>query len=292
MNYYQRHLGDYTRDTAHLSMLEHGAYSLLLDRYYITESPIPEGQAHRVARARTEEERSAVDAVLAEFFSLIDGAWHNSRADHELTIATARIEAARKNGKTGGRPRKADQETEKKPTGFFLGNPDASNQATQEKALQPPTTTQVSEKPSVRRGSRLPDDWVLPKAWGEWAIAHQPTWTADHCRAVASNFADFWQAKAGKDATKLDWEKTWHTWVRRDGAMKAAPGQHTGTQGSPLVSPAIEKTREFLKAQQLEEEQIARNAEVARQIRDNRGLRGMVQASALPQPIFPEETQA
>ena len=36
MNYYERHLGDYARDTGHLSMLEHGAYSLLLDRYYAT----------------------------------------------------------------------------------------------------------------------------------------------------------------------------------------------------------------------------------------------------------------
>jgi uncharacterized protein YdaU (DUF1376 family) len=33
VNYYERHLGDYAKDAGHLSMLEHGAYSLLLDRY-------------------------------------------------------------------------------------------------------------------------------------------------------------------------------------------------------------------------------------------------------------------
>jgi hypothetical protein len=32
MKFYQRHLGDYARDTAHLSLLEHGVYSVLLDR--------------------------------------------------------------------------------------------------------------------------------------------------------------------------------------------------------------------------------------------------------------------
>ena len=45
MNYYERHLGDYAKDAGHLSMLEHGAYSLLLDRYYTTEQPIPADQA-------------------------------------------------------------------------------------------------------------------------------------------------------------------------------------------------------------------------------------------------------
>lgn len=84
MNYYERHLGDYARDAAHLSMLEHGAYTLLLDRYYATESPIPEDQVYRIARARTPEECEAVDVVLAEFFVLEDGAYHQKRCDEEI----------------------------------------------------------------------------------------------------------------------------------------------------------------------------------------------------------------
>ena len=84
MNYYEHHLGDYAKDTAHLTMLEHGAYRLLLDRYYGTEQGIPADQAHRLARARTKEEKQAVDDVLAEFFQLVDGAWMNKRADEEI----------------------------------------------------------------------------------------------------------------------------------------------------------------------------------------------------------------
>ena len=84
MNYYERHLGDYSKDTAHLSMIEHGAYGLLLDRYYSTEAGIPADQAHRVARARTREEKQAVDVVLSEFFQMIDGVWVNKRADEEI----------------------------------------------------------------------------------------------------------------------------------------------------------------------------------------------------------------
>jgi uncharacterized protein YdaU (DUF1376 family) len=88
MNYYERHLGDYARDAAHLTMLEHGAYTLLLDRYYTTESGIPEDQAHRICRARSNAERAAVDTVLHEFFVLTDGVWVNRRAEEEIANHT------------------------------------------------------------------------------------------------------------------------------------------------------------------------------------------------------------
>lgn len=156
MNYYERHLGDYAKDTAHLTMIEHGAYSLLLDRYYGTEQGIPADQAHRIARARTKEEKAAVDVVLAEFFLLVDGVWTNQRAEEEITKAHAKISAAKENGKKGGRPKKqksgSENETQQKPSGLFMG----SENETQPKAHQSPSTshqtpeelTVVCEQPS------------------------------------------------------------------------------------------------------------------------------------------------
>src|SRR5690606_5795462 len=91
----ERHLGDYARDTGHLSLLEHGVYNLLLDRYYITEAGIPSDQVYRVARARTEDERAAVDAVLSEFFDLVDGVWINSRCEQEIELYRAKREKAK-----------------------------------------------------------------------------------------------------------------------------------------------------------------------------------------------------
>ena len=145
VNYYERHLGDYARDTAHLSMLEHGAYGLLLDRYYATEAGIPADQAHRLARAKSPAERAAVDAVLTEFFTLSGGLWINSRADREVEKAQTKIEAARRNGKTGGRPKKNPEGTQQKPTGLSLG----SENGTQAKALQTPDTIEELSTPSV-----------------------------------------------------------------------------------------------------------------------------------------------
>jgi uncharacterized protein YdaU (DUF1376 family) len=145
MNYYERHLGDYAKDTAHLSMLEHGAYNLLLDRYYSTESGIPADQVYRVARARSRAERAAVDAVLQEFFALQDGSWIKNRCEEEITRAHVKISASRLNGKKGGRPKKNPEETQEKPSGFSVG----SENETQQKALQSPVSNLQSKSGSA-----------------------------------------------------------------------------------------------------------------------------------------------
>lgn len=86
MNYYEHHLGDYMRDTAHLSMLEDGAYRRLLDAYYIKELPIPATlrDAYRLARAQTKPERDAVQTVLREFFEETPQGWKHKRCDAEI----------------------------------------------------------------------------------------------------------------------------------------------------------------------------------------------------------------
>lgn len=109
MNFYPRYPGDYMSKTAHLSMLEDGAYGRLLDWYYANERPIPEGRVYAVARALTDEERAAVDMVLKEFFVLGDGVYRNDRADDEVGIGQRRIKAAKENGSLGGRPRMAQK---------------------------------------------------------------------------------------------------------------------------------------------------------------------------------------
>ena len=81
MNFYKHFLGDYARDTAHLSMLEHAAYRLLLDHYYATERKLPmPAQCERICRATSNEEKAAVRSVLAQFFK--NGV--NERAEKEI----------------------------------------------------------------------------------------------------------------------------------------------------------------------------------------------------------------
>lgn len=107
MNYYSHHIGDYRRDTAHLSLLEHGVYRQLLDMYYLSESKIPaETEAvYRRLCARTDDEKRSVDTVLSEFFRL-EGGWVHTRCDKEIAEYQGKAERARNNGKLGGRPTK------------------------------------------------------------------------------------------------------------------------------------------------------------------------------------------
>ena len=109
MNYYERYCGDYQRDTAHLSLAEHGAYTMLLDTYFSVEKPLSSDlpSLYRVCRAMTRLEQQAVKSVVDQFFpvSSADGFRHNQRADREIAKARPKIEAARNNGRKGGRPR-------------------------------------------------------------------------------------------------------------------------------------------------------------------------------------------
>jgi len=104
VNYYKRHLGDYAKDAGHLCMLEHGAYTLLLDRLYATEKAVPEVDVYRITRATSKIEREAVDAILREFFFKDGDGWMNARVQEELDRAAERADVNRTNGKAGGRP--------------------------------------------------------------------------------------------------------------------------------------------------------------------------------------------
>lgn len=62
-----------------------------------------------------------------------------------------------------------------------------------------------------KRGTHLPPDWRLPRAWGEWALEHFDV-SATEVRSEAERFRDHWHTKSGKDATKRDWFATWRNW--------------------------------------------------------------------------------
>lgn len=99
MNFYKRYIGDYARDTAHLSLMEHGAYQVLLDTYYATSGqlPVESEELYRIARAMNTAERKAVDKVASQFFTINgDGTRHNKRADEEITSYTTQAETNRR----------------------------------------------------------------------------------------------------------------------------------------------------------------------------------------------------
>ena len=86
MNYVELHIGDFEKATAHLTACEDGIYGRLLRRYYDTEAPLglDLSALQRLVRARTRDEKQAVQTILEEFFQKADDGWHHSRCDEVL----------------------------------------------------------------------------------------------------------------------------------------------------------------------------------------------------------------
>lgn len=63
-----------------------------------------------------------------------------------------------------------------------------------------------------KRGTRIPDDWQPARTKGniEAEEGHTPEWL----RNELAKFRDYWTAKTGQSATKLDWQATWRNWIR------------------------------------------------------------------------------
>lgn len=228
MNYYRHYIGDYLRDTADLSLAEHGAYCLLLNYYYADERPLPgeHRTIYRRLRAMGRDEQAAIDAVLSRFFHRTDDGYHQKRVDYEIGVSAK----ARINGKGGGRPR-TEHETGTitgietglqtgEETGTITENITGSGHPTNHQPTSNQSTNHhppsESRAEAVRsRGSRLPPDWKFPDDWKAWASEKRPDLDPE---ITAERFRDFWIAKAGKDGRKLDWHATWRNWVRNERA--------------------------------------------------------------------------
>jgi uncharacterized protein YdaU (DUF1376 family) len=89
MHSYTRHLGDYAKDTRHLTLLEHGAYNVLMDWCYASERALPNDEAmlYRICAAFTKPEQQAVMSVITQFFQEQSEGWVQKRIEQELMKA-------------------------------------------------------------------------------------------------------------------------------------------------------------------------------------------------------------
>ncbi len=213
------YVGDYLADTGHLSGAEHGAYLLLLMHSWRT-GPLPDDDAMLARIARTEPAAwRRMAPVIRAFFQAEGGRLVQARLERERAAASGhaerRADAARKAASARWQshaPRMRDA-SDPHASGMRLQCPSPS----QEQEIPPSPPSEVRSP----RGSRLPVDWQ-PDA-DLTAFATQQGLDA---RRVAAQFRDYWHAKAGKDAVKLDWPATWRGWCRREAERKpsrAAP---------------------------------------------------------------------
>jgi uncharacterized protein YdaU (DUF1376 family) len=90
------YVGDYLRDTMHLSCLEHGAYRQLLDRCYMEGGCLKDDNDQLARTCKLPlREWMAIRNTIKPFFRCAKGWWYHDRVIKELAAAKLRSENAR-----------------------------------------------------------------------------------------------------------------------------------------------------------------------------------------------------
>ncbi|MEE9223082.1 MAG: YdaU family protein [Nitrosomonadaceae bacterium] len=107
MHHYPHHIGDFNSATRHLNRLERGIYRDLIELYYDTEEPLI-GDVKLICRkiiAVTEEEVTAVEQVLAEFFKSNNSRYHHRRCEKVIAGYHRQQKSKSKAGKASAKAR-------------------------------------------------------------------------------------------------------------------------------------------------------------------------------------------
>lgn len=235
MNYYEHHLGDYLRDTAHLSMIEDGAYRRLIDAYYIRQQPLPAElrDVYRLVRAGSKQDKEAVDVVLREFFTQTEEGWSHTRCEKEI----ARFQEKQSKARASANKRWAAVPTDSERNANAMRTHSEGN-APRARPQSPDTNT-PSLRSGVARGTRLPPNWEPePEQWGDACIALK----VDGACTELAKFRDYWISQPGQKGVKADWNATWRNWIRK--AVEYAESRGHSRQGPAKPTSAVERVRE------------------------------------------------
>ena len=203
-------------------------YTVLLMLQYDSGEPVAYEGQERVLQVRCGLPRKRLDIAVSELvklgkLSLIDGRLSNRRADKEIIKISEKIRKNSENSEKGGfaTQKKWGKKHNKvndsdRPTGQPTGQP-------KQGPIPPsPVPRPIEEPPMVvtrTKASRLPDDWVLPENYREWARGkgwHDPAINRQAARMLN------W-SRSSKNGAKLDWYRAWQNWI--DGAQKDNPAR-------------------------------------------------------------------
>lgn len=252
VNYYKRHLGDFARDTAHLSQGQIGAYCMLLDWYYATEKPLPTDplEIYRITKAKTPEEKKNT-AKARTFF---DECGRHKRCDEEITAYNIKAARNRQIGKMGGRPGN--------PNGYNLetqtvisGNPQGTL-ATSHKPLK----EQEQKKKQPQAAFVIPD-WIRAEVWEGFAEMRKRKRAPLTTRACAMVITELIKLRsAGHDPCAVLDQSTRNSWT------DVYPIKEQGNANSKSSSKlsAVERVEAAINERERERDQQPIQGEIVR----------------------------
>jgi len=214
MNYYQFHIGDFNNATRHLSRLERSIYRDLIDLYYDTEEPLTNDITAlcRKVIATTEQDRTAVQQVLNEYFTETENGWINDRCQDEIDKYHSNHNAKSAAGKASGAARRAKKHTQPvdnkgNQTCVEQSLNGCSDSFEQKRTNQEPITSNQEPVTKEKKGRFTPP--LLQDL--------QSYITEKNLNVDPDQFIDFYESKGwmvGKNKMK-SWEASARTWSKR-----------------------------------------------------------------------------
>jgi uncharacterized protein YdaU (DUF1376 family) len=225
MKHYPHHIGDFDRATRHLSRLERSIYRDLIDLYYDTEHQLTwdlQVLCRRII-ARSNEESTAVEQVLNEFFVQTPAGWYHERCETEIDAYQANNSQKAQAGKASAAAKafKRQQALNGKLTGVEQPLPPVDTELNGASTNHQPinqSTNQPKEKSAKAPPTPKPDDVEL-QVWTDWVQLRKakrstvsPT-VIDEARAEAAKaglslerFLSIWCAR-GSQGLQAEWLK-------------------------------------------------------------------------------------
>ena len=145
---------DFVAGTQHLTNEQLGIYIRLLCYNWnkrCSGIPCDSMTYYRIGSCLTESEKNSCDLIIKQFFIQVGEHFQNERQLQEYLFITKRIDASKKNGKLGGRPKKPSIEPRPKPRLEPRQNPPTTT----------PTTTYTITKNKITYTPQFLKFWDL-----------------------------------------------------------------------------------------------------------------------------------
>lgn len=244
-NWMPFYIGDYLRDTGHLTTLEHGGYILLLIHAWTRggELPIDERRLRMIAKMEAKEWKAAAPAIL-EYFHRVGDVLRNKRLDREYAKAQSMNEQRKAAGQASAEARARQRNSNEHANGHVNGNStsvgtvDAPPLARNSRPLQPqlqskslsvgieggvggefslepsPPAKTATGKPAAhsraKPRSAIPKDWLPNEADDDYACERLDP------NVVGDVYETFHNHHTAKGTLMADWSAAWRTWVNNE----------------------------------------------------------------------------
>jgi uncharacterized protein YdaU (DUF1376 family) len=196
-------VADFVGDTLDLDAKEVGAYMLILMTLWTRGGYLPHDEKKLQRVARCGRDWPKVWETIKPFFTVEGESITQDRLLKELEKVASKRAVNSQSGSLGGKA-KALKDKEQGVANATVSLQQPEPYLDKKKEREP--------NGSPKKGSRLPEDWVLPRTWGEWAV--EQGLSVDTVRRQGEMFRDYWIAQSGAKAVKLDWLATWRNWIR------------------------------------------------------------------------------